>query len=279
MGSGGCRIATPLDIFVEPARGRGALRGDRVALPRPRLARGAQHGAPGVSVEEWGVDGSGASWSSGSGAAARARRTRRAHPAQRRSHRHSASRSRPGLNYVGLLVAGRPRACAAAARGCARRRRSTATATCASRPPRTSSFPNVPDAIGCRGSKRAAAARAAARSARRHPRAGGVHRHRLLPLRADRDQRDRASGPPSILATRLPHDQRVTTHWSGCPAGCGNHAAADIGLLGKNIRVNGEMVDAVDIFIGGRAGPNAKAGHQDARRRAVRGSAGGARDA
>ena len=63
-----------------------------------------------------------------------------------------------------------------------------------------------------------------------------------------------------ILAARLPHDQRVTTHWSGCPAGCGNHAAADIGLLGKNIRVNGEMVEAVDVFIGGRAGPNPKAG-------------------
>ena len=33
-----------------------------------------------------------------------------------------------------------------------------------------------------------------------------------------------------ILAARLPHEQRITTHWSGCPAGCGNHAAADIGL-------------------------------------------------
>ena len=32
-------------------------------------------------------------------------------------------------------------------------------------------------------------------------------------------------------------------HWSGCPAGCGNHAAADIGLLGKNVRVNGEVVE------------------------------------
>jgi ferredoxin-nitrite reductase len=63
-----------------------------------------------------------------------------------------------------------------------------------------------------------------------------------------------------ILATRLPHDLRVATHWSGCPAGCGNHAVADIGLLGKNVRVSGETIEAVDIFIGGRAGPNAKAG-------------------
>ena len=49
-------------------------------------------------------------------------------------------------------------------------------------------------------------------------------------------------------------------HWSGCPAGCGNHAAADIGLLGKNISIDGELVDAVDVFVGGKSGPNAKAG-------------------
>jgi ferredoxin-nitrite reductase len=49
-------------------------------------------------------------------------------------------------------------------------------------------------------------------------------------------------------------------HWSGCPAGCGNHAAADIGLLGKNVKIGHEIVDAVDVFVGGRSGPNARAG-------------------
>ncbi len=43
-------------------------------------------------------------------------------------------------------------------------------------------------------------------------------------------------------------------HWSGCPAGCGNHTAADIGLLGKNIKVNGEIIEAVDVFAGGATG-------------------------
>ena len=38
------------------------------------------------------------------------------------------------------------------------------------------------------------------------------------------------------------------------PAGCGNHAAAEIGLLGKNIKVNGEVIEAVDVFAGGAAG-------------------------
>jgi NAD(P)H-nitrite reductase large subunit len=52
----------------------------------------------------------------------------------------------------------------------------------------------------------------------------------------------------------------LTMHWSGCPAGCANHAAADVGLLGKNIRVNGTVIEAVDVFVGGGSGPNARPG-------------------
>jgi ferredoxin-nitrite reductase len=50
----------------------------------------------------------------------------------------------------------------------------------------------------------------------------------------------------------------ITMHWSGCPAGCGNHLVADIGLLGKRVKVDGEVVDAVDVYVGGRSGPNPK---------------------
>jgi ferredoxin-nitrite reductase len=50
----------------------------------------------------------------------------------------------------------------------------------------------------------------------------------------------------------------ITMHWSGCPAGCGNHLVADVGLLGKKAKVEGKVVDAVDIFVGGRSGPDAK---------------------
>jgi ferredoxin-nitrite reductase len=56
------------------------------------------------------------------------------------------------------------------------------------------------------------------------------------------------------------HGKLLTMHWSGCPAGCGNHAAADIGLLGKNVKIGDQVVDAVDVFVGGRSGPNARAG-------------------
>jgi ferredoxin-nitrite reductase len=50
----------------------------------------------------------------------------------------------------------------------------------------------------------------------------------------------------------------ITLHWSGCPAGCGNHLVADIGLLGKKAKVGGKVVDAVDVFVGGRSGPDPK---------------------
>jgi ferredoxin-nitrite reductase len=74
------------------------------------------------------------------------------------------------------------------------------------------------------------------------------------------ETKDLAVKTAQHLERSLPHDVPFTTHWSGCPAGCGNHALADIGLLGKNIRVDGKVLDAVDVFIGGKSGPHAKAG-------------------
>ena len=52
----------------------------------------------------------------------------------------------------------------------------------------------------------------------------------------------------------------LSIHWSGCPAGCGNHQAADIGFRGFKTKINGELVDAVAIYTGGRTGPNAAPG-------------------
>jgi len=49
-------------------------------------------------------------------------------------------------------------------------------------------------------------------------------------------------------------------HWSGCPAGFGNHHAADIGFQGAKARINGEIVDAVNIFVGGRTGNDPRPG-------------------
>jgi len=62
------------------------------------------------------------------------------------------------------------------------------------------------------------------------------------------------------LEAKVHHGKPIRIHWSGCPAGCGNHTVADIGLLGTKAKVNGETVDAVDVFVGGSSGPNANQG-------------------
>jgi ferredoxin-nitrite reductase len=54
----------------------------------------------------------------------------------------------------------------------------------------------------------------------------------------------------------------LTIHWSGCPAGCGNHEVADIGLRGFKTKIDGKLVDAVAVYAGGRTGPYAVAGKE-----------------
>lgn len=63
------------------------------------------------------------------------------------------------------------------------------------------------------------------------------------------------------LEKRLGNDGAAPTiHWSGCPAGCGNHLASDIGLRGMRVNIGGQAVDAVAVYVGGRTGPHARAG-------------------
>ena len=73
------------------------------------------------------------------------------------------------------------------------------------------------------------------------------------------ETKSRAVQTAKALEARLGQSLKpITMHWSGCPAGCGNHLVADIGLLGKKTKINGQVVEAVDIFIGGRSGPDPK---------------------
>jgi ferredoxin-nitrite reductase len=64
------------------------------------------------------------------------------------------------------------------------------------------------------------------------------------------------------LAAKIDTHLPLTMAWSGCPASCGNHMAADIGLQGLKARIDGEVVDAVTIFVGGRTGPDARPAHR-----------------
>jgi nitrite reductase (NADH) large subunit len=50
--------------------------------------------------------------------------------------------------------------------------------------------------------------------------------------------------------------QPLTIHWSGCPAGCGMHQVATIGLQGCRSRVNGQVVDAAHVCVKGQTGPH-----------------------
>jgi ferredoxin-nitrite reductase len=52
----------------------------------------------------------------------------------------------------------------------------------------------------------------------------------------------------------------IAVRWSGCPASCGNHHTADIGLQGCKVRVDGKVVDGVHVFVGGRGGSDPRVG-------------------
>ncbi|AQL42525.1 ferredoxin--nitrite reductase [Halorientalis sp. IM1011] len=53
----------------------------------------------------------------------------------------------------------------------------------------------------------------------------------------------------------LPDDvDRIKIHYSGCTADCGQAMTADIGLQGMRARKDGEMVEAMDVGVGGGVG-------------------------
>lgn len=73
----------------------------------------------------------------------------------------------------------------------------------------------------------------------------------------------RALALSRVLHTKIPAGVGpLTIHWSGCPAGCGNHQAADIGFRGFKTKIDGKLVDAVAVYAGGCTGPHAVAGKE-----------------
>jgi ferredoxin-nitrite reductase len=57
-----------------------------------------------------------------------------------------------------------------------------------------------------------------------------------------------------------PHDSIVRMHFSGCPASCGQPQIADIGFRGDTAHVGDEIVEGVDIGLGGSLGTDAAFG-------------------
>jgi ferredoxin-nitrite reductase len=58
---------------------------------------------------------------------------------------------------------------------------------------------------------------------------------------------------------RIGKTRPIAVRWSGCPAACGNHHTADVGLQGCKVKVDGKIVDGVHVFVGGRGGPEPRA--------------------
>ena len=54
--------------------------------------------------------------------------------------------------------------------------------------------------------------------------------------------------------------QRVRIHWTGCPNSCGQVQAGDIGLMGTKAKKDGQVVEGVNLFTGGKVGKDAKLG-------------------
>ncbi len=51
-------------------------------------------------------------------------------------------------------------------------------------------------------------------------------------------------------------------HMSGCPNSCGQHHIGHIGLEGAKARVDGRLVDAANVYRGGRYGPGGRCGEK-----------------
>ena len=257
MGSGGYRVASPLDVFVRPEEAA-ALCGHVTLIFRDHGLRASRTRARlAFLIESWGV------------ARFRAELQRRIgrtlltagndkRGTSHTDHLGIVKQKQAGLSYVGLAVpVGRimqeqlvDLARLAEAYGNGELRLTTAQNVI---------IPNVPDE-----KLQALAAEPLLREFRHDP--PGVVRGLVSCTGIDYchfalvETKELALKTARHLEQRVPAGKRLTMHWSGCPAGCGNHAAADIGLLGKNTRIDGQIVDAVDVFVGGRSGPNAKPG-------------------
>jgi len=74
------------------------------------------------------------------------------------------------------------------------------------------------------------------------------------------DTKTRAMALAKDFEKHVGKTRPITVRWSGCPASCGNHHTAEIGLQGCKVKVEGKIVDGVHVFVGGRGGADPRAG-------------------
>lgn len=76
------------------------------------------------------------------------------------------------------------------------------------------------------------------------------------------ETKQRALDVARQLETELNIPDGVRIHWTGCPNSCGQPQVANIGLMGTKARKDGNMVEAVDLFMGGKVGKDAQLGQR-----------------
>ena len=75
--------------------------------------------------------------------------------------------------------------------------------------------------------------------------------------------KERAAELAALLNTHVAangHGEDLRLHFAGCSSGCAQQQIADIGIEGVLKKVDGELVEAMDIRIGGRLGPDPRFG-------------------
>jgi ferredoxin-nitrite reductase len=74
------------------------------------------------------------------------------------------------------------------------------------------------------------------------------------------ETKKRAIAMTEALERELILSKPVRIHWTGCPNSCGQPQVADIGLMGTKVRKNGQTLEGVDIYMGGKVGKDARLG-------------------
>jgi ferredoxin-nitrite reductase len=258
MGSGGYRVATSLDVFMPPEDGA-CIAAEVVRLFRDHGAREARnHARLAFLLEEWGVERFRAELESRVGRPL-ARAGVDARHDTSTDHIGVWRQAEPGLNYVGLLVpVGRMSGTDLIELATLSEQYGTDEVRLTVG--QNAIVPNVPDA-----KLPALQAEPLLQTLRYDP--SPVARGTVSCTGKDFCALAliESKGYALDLVEALEHSgitssRPISVHWSGCISGCGNHQAADIGFVGRQSRVDGKVIDAVDVFVGGSSGPGAVPG-------------------
>ncbi len=63
------------------------------------------------------------------------------------------------------------------------------------------------------------------------------------------------------LEKRVPLDEPLRIHITGCPNACAQYQIGNIGMMGCKTKVDGQLIDAYDIWVGGQMGRGASFNH------------------